>query len=66
MSKTMDYLIIEFLKGYPEGSTSEFIHESVTSSKMNLAQTEDALDDLIKDKFIVLAFIDGKAVYAIA
>ena len=62
----MDYAIIEFLKGYPEGVTSEAVWEAVTAPKMNLAKTEDALDDLIKDNFIVLAFIEGKAVYAIA
>lgn len=62
----MDYAIIEFLKGQTEGATSEVIHKAVTASKMNLARTEDALDDLIKDNFIVLAFIDSKAVYAIA
>ena len=62
----MDYAIIEFLKGQSEGATSKVIYESVTSSRMNLARTEDALDDLIKDKFIVLAFVDGITVYAIA
>jgi len=62
----MDYAIIEFLKGYPKGVTSEAIWEAVTAPKMNLARTEDALDDLIKDNFIVLTFIDSKAVYATA
>ena len=62
----MDYAIIEFIKGYPEGVTSEVIWEAVTAPRMNLARTEDALDDLIKDKFIVLSFIDSKTVYAIA
>ena len=62
----MDYAIIEFLKGHTEGATSEVIWETVTSPKMNLARTEDALDDLIKDKFIVLSFIDSRTVYAIA
>ena len=62
----MDYAIIEFIKGYPEGVTSEAIWKAVTAPKMNLARTEDALDDLIKDKFIVLSFIDSKTVYAIA
>ena len=62
----MDYAIIEFLKGRTEGATSEAIHKAVTSPKMNLARTEDALDDLIKDRFVVLAFVDGITVYAIA
>ena len=62
----MDYAIIEFLKGQTEGATSEAIYKAVTSPKMNLEGTEDALDDLVKDNFIVLAFIDSKTVYAIA
>ena len=62
----MDYLILEFLKNYPEGATSEAVHKSVTAPHLNLAQTEDRLDDLQSDAFIVLAFIDGVTVYAIA
>ena len=66
MSKTMDIKILEFLKGYPEGATSAFIHESVASDSTTIARTEDRLDDLVKDGFVVLAFIEGKTVYAIA
>ena len=62
----MDYAIIEFLKGQTEGATSEAIWKAVTAPRMNLARTEDVLDDLIKDNFIALAFVEGKAVYAIA
>ena len=62
----MDYAIIEFIKGYPEGVTSEVVWKAITSPKMNLAKTEDALDDLVKDDLIVLSFIDSKTVYAIA
>ena len=62
----MDWTIIEFLKGQPEGATSEAIHAAVTSPHLNLVQTEDRLGDLIDDAFIVLAFIDGVTIYAIA
>ena len=62
----MDYAIIEFIKGYPEGVTSETVWKAVTAPRLDLARTEDALDDLIKDNFIVLAFIEGQTVYAVA
>jgi len=62
----MDYVIVKFLKKYPEGATSAAIHKAVTDPHLNLAQTEDRLDDLIADAFVVLAFIEGKAVYTIA
>ena len=62
----MDYLILEFLKNYPEGATSAAVHKAVTDPHLNLAQTEDRLDDLRSDAFIVLAFIEGVTVYAIA
>ena len=62
----MDYAIVEFIKGYPEGVTSETVWKAVTAPRLDLARTEDALDDLIKDRFVVLAFVDGITVYAIA
>ena len=62
----MDWTILEFLKKYPEGRTSKAIHAAVTSPHLNLVQTEDRLDDLIDDAFIILTFIDGVTVYAIA
>ena len=66
MSKTMDDLIVDLLRKYPEGVTSAFIHETVANSITTLARTEDRLDDLIKDGVVVLVFIDGQAIYAIA
>ena len=62
----MDSLIVEFLKNYPEGRTSKAIHKEVTDPYLTLAQTEDRLDDLRLEAFVVLAFIDGPTVYAIA
>ena len=62
----MDWTILEFLKKYPQGATSAAIHKAVTDPHLNLAQTEDRLDDLQSDAYVVLTFIDGKAVYAIA
>lgn len=61
----MDNAILEFLKDYPEGATSEAIHETVADFT-TLARTEDRLDDLIKDGSVVLVFIEGQTVYAIA
>lgn len=66
IEKTMDIKILELLKGYPEGATSAFIHETVAGASTTIARTEDRLDDLVKDGFIVLAFIKGQSVYAIA
>ena len=65
MSKTMDDLIAELLRKYPEGATSAFIHESV-AGVTTLARTEDCLDDLVKDGVIVLIFVEGITAYAIA
>ena len=59
-------LIVELLRKYPEGTTSAFIHDSVAGTSTTLARTEDRLDDLIKDGVVVLVFIDGQAIYAIA
>ena len=62
----MDWTILEFLKNYPEGKSSKAIHKEVTDPYLTLAQTEDLLDDLRLEAFVVLAFIDGITVYAIA
>ena len=62
----MDWTILEFLKNYPEGKSSESIHKEVTDPYLTLAQTEDRLDDLRLEAFVVLAFVDGLTVYAIA
>ena len=62
----MDWTILEFLKNYPEGKSSKDIHKEVTDPYLTLAQTEDRLDDLRIEAFVVLAFIDGLTVYAIA
>lgn len=62
----MDYLILEFLKNHPEGATSATIHKAITDPHLTLVQTENRLDDLINEAFVILAFIEGKTVYAIA
>ena len=62
----MDDLIVELLRKYPEGATSAFIHESVAGASTAIARTEDRLDDLVKDGVVILVFIEGQAVYAIA
>ena len=61
----MDIKILEFLKDCPSGATSIAIHTAVAGPRMTLARIEDALDDLIKDDFVALNFIDGMTVYAI-
>ena len=62
----MDDLIVELLRKYPEGKTSAFIHETVTDPYLTLVETENRLDDLMGEARVVLAFIEGQTVYAIA